>query len=115
MNRESPLGVIFFKTDTDNEPVRGWLKSLPEEYRKTIGKDIKTLQYGWPLGMPLAKKLRDDLWEVRTKLGNIISRILFTLSDNKIVLLHGFIKKTRKTPEDDLDLAIKRMKQLKRR
>ncbi|MFH0771767.1 MAG: type II toxin-antitoxin system RelE/ParE family toxin [Candidatus Omnitrophota bacterium] len=115
MNRESPLGVVFYKTDTNSEPVREWLKSLPEEYRKTIGKDIKTLQYGWPLGMPLAKKLCDNIWEVRSKIRNIISRILFTLSDNKVVLLHGFIKKTRKTPEDDLDLAIKRMKQYKRR
>ena len=115
MNRESPLTVKFYISDTGNEPVRDWIKSLPKEYKKAVGNDIKTLQYGWPVGMPLAEKLCNGIWEVRTKIGNIIIRILFTLINDEIVLLHGFIKKTRKTPKDDLDLAIQRMKQIKRR
>lgn len=115
MNRESPLKVKFYINDNGNEPARDWIRSLPEKCRKAIGNDIKTLQYGWPIGMPLAEKLCSDIWEVRTKIRNIIIRNLFTIFDNKIVILHGFIKKTRKTPKDDLDLAIQRMKQIKRR
>lgn len=114
MKRESPLEVIFFSTETNNEPVREWLRSLPKEDKKTIGIDIKTVQYGWPIGMPLVRKLCNGIWEIRTELESIISRVLFTLSDNEIILLHGFVKKTNKTPKDDLDLAIKRMKQIKR-
>ena len=64
--------------------------------------------------MPLARKLCNGIWEVRTELEDKISRVLFTLSENQIIILHGFIKKTEKTPKDDLNLAIKRMKQLKK-
>jgi len=114
MKREYPLEARFFRTETGNEPVREWLRSLPDEDKKAIGEDIKTVQYGWPIGMPLARKMCNGVWEVRTRLENKISRVLFTLSENQIILLHGFIKKTEKTPKDDLDLAIKRMKQLNR-
>ncbi|MFA5196316.1 MAG: type II toxin-antitoxin system RelE/ParE family toxin [Candidatus Omnitrophota bacterium] len=114
MKRISFLEVRFFRTETGNEPVREWLKSLPKEDRKLIGVDIKTIQEGWPVGMPLAKKICNGIWEVRTNLENRISRVLFTLSEGKVILLHGFIKKTEKTQSDDLDLAAKRMKQLNR-
>lgn len=114
MDRESPLEVRFFKTETGHEPAREWLKSLPKEEKKRIGEDIKTVQHGWPLGMPVVRKLCNGIWEVRTKLADKISRVLFTLLENQIIILHGFIKKTNKTPNDDLDLAIKRMKQLKK-
>ncbi len=108
------LEVRFFKTETSAEPARDWLISLPKGERKLIGEDIKTVQYGWPIGMPLAKKLCKGIWEIRTNLENKISRVLFTLSGDQIFLLHGFIKKTEKTPKDDLNLAIKRMKQLEK-
>jgi len=115
MKRESPLEVRFYRTETDNEPVREWLKSLPVEDKKAIGRDIKTVQYCWPIGMPLVRNLHKGLWEIRTDLENTISRVIVTLLNNKIILLHGFIKKTEKTPKDDMNLAINRMKQLKRR
>jgi phage-related protein len=108
------LEVRFFKTDTGTEPTREWLRSLSKDEKKLIGEDIKTLQYGWPIGMPLVKKLCKGIWEIRTNLENKISRVLFTLLGDQIFLLHGFIKKTEKTPKNDLDLAINRMKQLKR-
>lgn len=114
MNREYPLEVRFFRTETGNEPVREWLRSLPKEDKKAIGEDINTVQYGWPIGMPLAKKLCNGIWEIRTRLEHRIARVLFTLSEDYMILLHGFIKKTEKTPKDDLNLAIKRMKQLNR-
>ena len=107
-----PLAVIFYRTSSGREPVRDWLKSLPVEERKIIGEDIKTVQFGFSLGMPLVRKLKSGLWEVRSMLPNRIARTLFTLYEGDIVLLHGFIKKSQKTPGEDLDLALKRMTNL---
>ncbi len=109
------LEVKFFANSLGTEPVRDWLKSLTALDRKTIGEDIKTVQLGWPLGMPLVRHLGDGLWEVRNRLDNRIARVLFVLSGSKMVLLHGFIKKQQTTPKPDIDLAKERMKELKRR
>lgn len=109
------LDVRFFRTDAGAEPVREWLKDLPAIDRKMIGEDIKTVQFGWPLGMPLVDHLGSEIWEVRTKLGNRIARVLFVTEGQTMVLLHGFIKKQQKTPRPDHDLAKDRLKQLKRR
>lgn len=109
------LDVRFFITDSGSEPVREWLKNLPAMERKVIGEDIKTVQLGWPLGMPLVRNLGDGIWEVRSKLENRIVRVLFALDKSTMVLLHGFIKKQQATPKPDLDLAKDRLKQLKRR
>lgn len=100
--------VAFYKTPAGNEPVRDWLKELPQVDRKTIGEDIKAVEIAWPMGVPLVKKLDDDLWEVRTILPNKISRVFFTVWQGFMVLLHGIIKKSQKTPKEDLDLAKKR-------
>jgi phage-related protein len=109
------LEVRFFKTDAGSEPVRDWLKSLGAIERKTIGEDIKTVQFGWPLGMPLVDHIGGDIWEVRTRLDTRIARVLFAMDGHAMVLLHGFIKKQQKTPQPDLDLARDRLKQLRRR
>jgi phage-related protein len=111
MKAERPLKVVFFKTESGNEPVREWLKDLPKEDCKTIGADIQTVQYVWPVGKPLVDNLGEGIWEVRSRLGNRIARTLFAIVDEEIVLLHGFIKKQQKTPQDELDLAKKRKKQ----
>lgn len=111
MKAERPLKVVFFKTDTENEPVREWLKSLSKEDRITIGADIQTVQYAWPVGRPLVDNLGDGVWEVRSRLDNRIARTMFAMVDQEIVLLHGFIKKTQKTPDDELELAKKRKRQ----
>jgi len=107
------LDVRFFRTHTGAEPVRDWLKSLAAADRRTIGEDLKTVQIGWPLGMPLVRKMLKDLWEVRVHLQGRNARILFTVASNEMVLLHGFIKKSQATPKEDLDLAISRLKQLR--
>ncbi|MDZ4242542.1 MAG: type II toxin-antitoxin system RelE/ParE family toxin, partial [Candidatus Omnitrophota bacterium] len=107
------LQVVFYATETGHEPVREWLKSLLKEEKKAIGEDIKTVQFGWPIGMPVVKKLEKGIWEVRTELNNKISRILFTVYEENIVLLHGFIKKSQKTPGEDLDLARKRARDVR--
>ena len=102
----------FYLTPTRANPVRDWLAGLPAENRRRIGHDIGTVEYGWPLGMPLCRSLGDGLWEVRSSLpSRRIARVLFCLVGSDLVLLHGFIKKTQKTPADDLALARRRKKE----
>lgn len=99
--------AIFYCTEAGGEPVREWLRGLSPEDRKRIGEDVKTVEFGWPIGMPVCKPLGDGIHEVRPTLGqNRIARVLFYIDKKgRMVLLHGFIKKTRKTPDEDLDLA----------
>ncbi len=104
------LQVYFFKTANNKQPVRDWLKALPREDKKIIGNDLKTAQFGWPLGMPLIRKLDNDLWEVRSRLHKRIARVIFTVEGDRMVLLHSFIKKSQKTPANDLQLAKRRLK-----
>ena len=101
--------AIFYRTEAGGEPVRDWLKELSPEGRKRIGEDIKTVEFGWPVGMPVCKPLGDGLYEVRTTLSQSrIARMLFYIDTRgRMVLLHGFIKKTQKTPDEDLELARK--------
>lgn len=105
MDDDIRLTVVFYQTESGNEPVRHWLKRLNKQAKKIIGSDIKTVQYGWPLGMPVVRKLEQGLWEVRSRLDKRIARVLFTVNKDKMVLLHGFIKKSRKLPNEDLELA----------
>jgi phage-related protein len=81
----------------------------------SLGEDIKTVQFGWPLGMPLVAHLENGIWEVRTRLSTRIARVLFVLDGGVMVLLHGFIKKEQKTAKPELDLAKDRLKLLKRK
>jgi phage-related protein len=106
---KSVLSVVFYRTEAGNQPVREWLKGLNREDRKTIGEDIKTAQFGWPLGMPLIKKLEPGIWEVRSNINQGIARLLFTLAGNIMVLLHGFVKKSRKIPQGELSIARQRL------
>lgn len=112
MEDDVRLQVFFYRTSSGNEPVREWLKALPAEERRAIGHDLKTAQYGWPLGMPLIRKLEPGLWEIRSRLPERIARVIFTVQDNTMVLLHGFIKKSEKTPLSDLLLARQRLNAL---
>ncbi|MDH3935184.1 MAG: type II toxin-antitoxin system RelE/ParE family toxin [Gammaproteobacteria bacterium] len=105
MRTDISLEVVFFRTESGNEPVREWLRGLSKAEKRVIGSDIKTVQYGWPIGMPVVRKLEAGLWEVRSRLDQRISRILFTVQDDTMVLLHGFIKKSQKTPKGDLQQA----------
>jgi len=109
------LEVRFFRTASGAEPVREWLRDLPAPDKRSIGEDIKTVQFGWPLGMPLVDHLDGDIWEVRIRLDRRIARVLFVTEGGLMILLHGFIKKDQKTPKSELDLAKDRLKQLRRR
>ena len=104
------IAVKFFITDSGTEPVRDFLKGLTPDDRRSIGTDIKTVEYGWPLGMPLVRKLDTDLWEVRSIIASGIVRILFTTHNSEMVLLHGFVKKTEKTPPKEIKTANERKK-----
>lgn len=107
------LRVFFFKTETGTEPVRDWLMELDRNDRRTIGEDIKTVQFGWPMGMPLVRKLDEELWEVRSHLNRRIARVIFTMHLDMMILLHGFIKRSQRTPVSDLNTARKRLAQFK--
>ena len=108
------LHVVFYRSEAGNEPVREWLKGLAREYTRKIGEDIKTAQIGWPLGMPLIRKIQKDLWEVRTTLDSGIARVFFTVEDEYMILLHGFIKKSQKTPQHELKTAVVRLANYRR-
>ena len=108
-----PLKVLFYRSVSGNEPVREWLKAQTKHDRKIIGTDIKTVQFGWPLGMPLVRKLEKDLWELRSNMENGIARVIFVVHENSIILLHGFIKKSQKTSVNDLNAARKRAANLR--
>ncbi len=101
--------AIFYRTEAGGEPVRDWLKGLTRDEKRAIGEDIKTLELGWPIGMPLSRPLGNGLHEVRSQSpGGRMARVLFYIDQmGRMVLLHGFIKKTRKTPTEDIELARK--------
>ncbi len=104
------LNVHFYASEKGREPVREWLKGLSKEDKKKIGEDIKTAQFGWPLGMPLIRKMGDGFWEVRTSIKDGIVRIFFTVDENKMILVHHFIKKSQSTPDHELETAKQRIK-----
>jgi len=103
------IPAFFFRTASWAEPVREWSKSLPPAERRALGEDIKTVEWGWPLGMPLCRPMGQGLYDVRTRLANcIIARVIIFMKDREMILLHGFIKKTEATSARDLDLALAR-------
>ena len=111
------LPAAFFQTEAGNEPVREWLKGLTPEDRKIVGDDIRDCEFAWPVGMPLCRSLtgHPGLWEIRSNLtANKIGRVIFCVHDGCMVLLHGFVKKTQKTPAKDIETAARRQKGLKR-
>ena len=109
------IPASFYRTKRGAEPVRAWLKGLDGQDRKIVGEDIKTVEFGWPVGMPVCRSITSHtgLWEVRSSLPKKrIARVLFFITEGRMVLLHGFVKTTRKTPKSDLDLAARRMKEI---
>jgi phage-related protein len=108
------LNVVFYRSESGNEPVREWLKALPREEKRRIGEDIKTAQFGWPLGMPLIRKIQKDLWEIRTTLESGIARVFFTVDGEYMVLLNGFVKKSQKTPQHEMKAALARLANYRR-
>jgi phage-related protein len=112
-DRSQKIELLFFSTLSGNEPVREWLRALPVAERQSIGRDLMRAQWRWPVGMPFCRPLGDGLWEIRSDLPTgRTARVLICIYDEQLVMLHGFIKKTRKTPDDDLTIARKRKMEL---
>jgi phage-related protein len=108
--RKTPL--VFYRTRGGIEVVRNWLKRLDPDDRTAVGRDLMRAQFRWPVGMPLCRSLGDGLWEVRSDLpSHRIARVLFFVKDGRLVVLHAFIKKTQKTPDEDLKIARKRRRE----
>lgn len=113
IDRTKKLPARFYLNAAGGNPVREWILELPEADRRTVGKDIQKVEFGWPLGRPHCAPLGKGLWEVRSTLdSNRIARVIFCMGDGHMILLHGFIKKTRKTPQADIALALKRKKEV---
>ena len=113
IDRSKKLPASFYESAFGSRPVREWILGLALEDRKLVGRDIQKVEFGWPLGMPYCRSLGNGLWEVRSNLADgKIGRVIFCVMRERMVLLHGFVKKTRKTPARDLQLALKRMKEV---
>ncbi len=105
--------LVFYRNANGHEPVREWLKGLEQADRLEIGRDLQRAQYRWPVGMPLCRPMGNGLWEIRTMLpSRTIARILVCHRDGTLYALLGFIKKTQKTPDSELELAMKRQKEV---
>ena len=103
----------FFATDSGEDPVCTWLKELNQDDRKIIGKDIQKVGFGLPIELPVCQSLGHGIWEVRSRLpGGRVARVIFGFVEGSMVLLHGFIKKIQKTPDQDKGLALKRLRSL---
>jgi phage-related protein len=114
-SQRQKIPLIFYRTAAGSEPVREWLKGLEETDRQAVGRDLMRAQWRWPVGMPLCRPMGNGLWEVRTDLpSKRTARVLLCLYREHLVAVHGFIKKTRATPDEDLATARKRQKELER-
>ena len=109
-----PIALAFWRTSAGREPVRDWLKELPREDKRIIGRDIAQVQFGWPIGLPLCRPLAGGLWEIRSSLpSGREARVFFGFHDEMLIALHAIIKKTQKTPADELALARQRLKEVR--
>lgn len=112
-NQTPEVPVRFYRSDTGREPVLDWLRSLDKEDRHAIGLDLMRVQFGWPIGMPLVRSMKGGLWEVRSTLpSQRIARLILCFHQQTLIVLHGFIKKTQKTPVEELVLAKRRFKEI---
>jgi phage-related protein len=107
------IPLVFYRTTAGNEPVRDWLKAMNRIDRLAVGADLQRVQYRWPIGMPLCRPLGRGLWEVRTDLpSRTISRVFICFRRGELYALHGFIKKTRKAPDEELTIARRRQQEV---
>src|SRR5215204_3403486 len=113
-SRPAKMSVVFYRTESGTELVLDWLRALDNPDRNAIGQDLMRVQYRWPVGMPLCRPLGEGLWEVRTNLpSRRIARVVFGVEDGRIIVLHGFVKKSQKTPSADLALARRRYREFR--
>lgn len=115
IDRSKKITARFYLTAMGGKPVRDWLLELSRDDRRIVGKDIQKVEFGWPIGMPYCRSVQHGLWEVRSNLpGGRIARVIFCIVGGEMVLLHGFEKKTQKTPTHDIGLALKRKREIEK-
>jgi phage-related protein len=113
IDRSKKITARFYLTPVGGNPVREWLLELSRDDRRIVGKDIQKVEFGWPIGMPYCRSLGHGLWEVRSNLsGGRIARVIFAIVGGEMILLHGFEKKSQKTPGHDIELAFKRRREI---
>jgi phage-related protein len=113
IDRSKKITARFYLTATGGKPVRDWLLELSKDDRRIIGKDLQKVEFGWPIGMPYCRNIQRGLWEVRSSLPEgRIARVIFCIVGGEMVLLHGFEKKTQKTPKHDIELARRREREI---
>lgn len=113
IDRTKKLQARFYITASGRNPVRAWIMDLPLVDRQIVGKDIQKVEFGWPIGRPHCAPLGNGLWEVRSTLdSDRIARVIFCMGDGHMILLHGFIKKSQKTPQADMELALRRLREV---
>lgn len=112
IDRAKKLQARFYMTAAGRKPVREWILELDKADRIVVGKDIQKVEFGWPIGMPSCRPLGSGLYEVRSDLAGRIARVIFCIAGGEMVLLHGFIKKTQKTPATEIELARRRRKEI---
>ena len=115
IERETPLKVVFYETQQGKQPCRDFLLALEKDDRREVGADIFAAQKGFPLGLPLCRKMNKELWEIRSTVSDGICRVFFTVDGNAMILLHGFKKKSDKTPLKEIGIAKKRLNDYKER
>jgi len=113
-NEEKGFKAVFFETENGNQPARDFIKGLSKDDKRIVGADIRVIQNSFPIGLPLVRKIKHGLWEIRSVVKDGISRIFFTFINEEIILLHGFVKKTQKTPSKEIDIATGRINEFKR-
>ncbi len=114
IDRSKKITGRFYTTASGHRPVREWLLDLSKDDRRIIGRDIQKVEFGWPIGMPYCRPLGHGLWEVRSHLaGGRVARVIFCIADGEMVMLHGFEKKTQKTPTHDIELARRRKQEIR--
>ena len=106
--------VVFFETENGRQPVREYILDLTKQDKKELGADIRSVQMGFPMGLPLVRKVVSGLWEIRSMLKDGICRVFFTIAEHNIILLHAFTKKTKKIPLNELSIAKERLKDFKK-
>jgi phage-related protein len=115
IDRSKKITGRFYAAASGRRPVREWLLALSKDDRSVIGRDIQKVEFGWPIGMPYCRPLGRGLSEVRSDLpGGRIARVIFCIVAGEMILLHGFEKKTQKTPQHDIELALKRKQEIER-
>lgn len=106
--------INYYYNRNNKSPLKEWLDEIGNEPKAEIFRIFEMLsKYGIELGLPFVRHIENKIYEVRAKDKSGIYRVLyFAHTDKVFVMLHGFQKKTQATPRKEIEIAIKRMKEI---